>query len=248
MSMNQLAAWHVRYRYFAFTLIELLVVVAIIVVLVAILLPSLSRAREQSKAIKCGAQMKQIGVAMYNYASENTGRLPPTRLNDPSSSAWTGTDKDWFLYGLWTATGYRESDWHWQNNRIQHPSGSAMRYNVFNCPVTVQLRRLTPTATGYYSDASASYGVNYSATGLTRSITLMGSSPMMVVLLENSSYYFNWTWPWIPTDGYTGGLLPHLGATNALYLDGHVELKKYKEIPYKNTWDINNVDIFFRGY
>lgn len=234
----------VRCRRTAFTLIELLVVVAIIVVLMAILLPSLNRAREQAKGVKCGAQMKQIGAGMYNYASENAGRLPPAVLK-PSPA----DDRDYFLGALWTAVGYQEKDWNWQNNRIQHPGygGAAVRYNVFNCPVTVILRGQTPTATGYYSPGGWSYGVNYTSTGTSRSITLSGYSPLMVVLMENSSSYFNWSWPWIPTDGYTGGLLPHLGATNALFLDGHVDMKKYKEIPYNNTWDTTRVDIFWKG-
>jgi len=60
----------------SFTLIELLVVVAIIAVLVAMLLPALSRAREQTKTLKCVANLKQIGVAFFNYALENNDAFP----------------------------------------------------------------------------------------------------------------------------------------------------------------------------
>jgi prepilin-type N-terminal cleavage/methylation domain-containing protein/prepilin-type processing-associated H-X9-DG protein len=55
----------------AFTLIELLVVVAIIALLIALLLPSLGRAREQAKLVKCGTNMKSMFNAIASYAAQN---------------------------------------------------------------------------------------------------------------------------------------------------------------------------------
>jgi prepilin-type N-terminal cleavage/methylation domain-containing protein/prepilin-type processing-associated H-X9-DG protein len=51
-----------------FTLIELLVVIGIVGVLVVIVLPSLSRARAQSKQLKCAANLHQIGISLEIYA------------------------------------------------------------------------------------------------------------------------------------------------------------------------------------
>ncbi len=83
----------------AFTLIELLVVISITALLISILLPSLSRAREQAKGVTCLARLKEYGNALAAYEGLYSGMLPPARwiptgkiFDDPASSQGTGAE------------------------------------------------------------------------------------------------------------------------------------------------------------
>lgn len=78
----------VRKRRFGFTLIELLVVIAIIALLIAILLPSLSMAREASRKVVCRNNLRSIWSGVWMYSLTWDDRMPfaeDVNLTDPEA-------------------------------------------------------------------------------------------------------------------------------------------------------------------
>lgn len=81
----------------AFTLIELLVVIAIIAILAALLMPTLSRAKESGRSAACIGNLRQMGVALQLYVQDNNNRLPTMRdklagTNQPPTNVLASVD------------------------------------------------------------------------------------------------------------------------------------------------------------
>ncbi|HEV8377662.1 MAG TPA: prepilin-type N-terminal cleavage/methylation domain-containing protein [Tepidisphaeraceae bacterium] len=79
-----------------FTLIELLVVVAIIAILIAILLPTLRKAKESANSVVCQSNLKQLGFGFLIFAQDHRNALPGGKFDRGDPIEW---HRDWLFNG-----------------------------------------------------------------------------------------------------------------------------------------------------
>lgn len=79
----------------AFSLVELLVVVAIIGTLVALLLPAVQAARASARRTHCASNMRQVGIAVHQFANAHDGRFPLMAYHNAQQSTKTEEQKSW---------------------------------------------------------------------------------------------------------------------------------------------------------
>lgn len=213
----------------AFTLIELLVVVAIVTLLIAIMLPSLARAREQSKQTVCANNMRQIGIGVACYVTDFSGWLPPA-TNEIHNFGDTGAPANFLSYA------------------IESLPNSATR-KVFSCPAAVgnwddnRFWNHAPTAS-----SDTTYMPNGAA--MARPVTQI---PQDVIILHEQSLHSSTVWQRPQNEATWSGVIiwnasarnekfypwhfystaehycnQHFAGGNLVYLDGHAEYRKYK--------------------
>lgn len=191
-----------------------------------------------AKKSKCTSNLTQIAHGIMLYTSDNDGQFPPdtdpAKAGQQQGSFWAAT--------IWTYVGYAPKSLIYPENDLQGSIGADK--NIFHCPVTK-----------YYSKAqfkeicvpkSWPVGNRFSyAMNNTPSRVLFGDPNIPVHLgnIKNAGatalvmeMHESGGNQWSYHNAF--GLLPHDGACNVLFYDGHIELILYKNIAaYKDTTD-----------
>lgn len=138
----------------AFTLIELLVVIAIVGILLALLLPAVQRARASARAMACRNNLKQIGLALHNYADTFGGHLPPNVTTPWTYAILPQLDQS----ALFDRYDHRFDAF---GTSIPNAELGATRISVFECPDD------QPQSLGPWNWTTASYAGNLDLIGVS---------------------------------------------------------------------------------
>lgn len=110
----------------AFTLIEVLVVVAILALLVAILLPSLQKARAQSRRTVCLSNLHQLSIGLYTYQADYRGKAP--RFEQTLEAPVTNAE------ALWVPSPVPSGKGHATRLGMLYPRYTGREPDIFFCP------------------------------------------------------------------------------------------------------------------
>jgi prepilin-type N-terminal cleavage/methylation domain-containing protein len=237
-----------------FTLIELLVVVAIIALLIAILLPSLARAKNQAKKTACASNMHQIGIALNTYGAEYENNLPPETGRGFETYGY-GTTSTRHLYMRWgyanvapyTFPNGRTDTTHWRE-LICMDVGTVKDPRVFFCPgqsnTTWMYTKPASSTTDPYSflgpinaHSGYSYQLHLGGNPLMSPTFVTGPQKLNVKGQYNGAAYTKLTsLPkdiWLMSDKiYDVISIPHAAnaGSNGLFGDAHVEFGSNSKI------------------
>lgn len=211
-----------------FTLIELLIVISIIAILAAMLLPTLTKAREMAYGIKCTSNLKQVGLSVMSYTGDYKETFPQV------------FERDWWsnwCYRLYQAGHIRNrnillcpSD---KKNSVFSSYENAnygANYNVLQCftmqPKPMTLSLLQKLKSQYSSKGVVLFGDTWSKKS-GDPFGLSGGDNKGFIL--NVQYGGAFHYPGVPSGVYYPLALRHAKTANVLWDDGHVDKKRYKD-------------------
>jgi len=225
----------------AFTLVELLVVIGIIAILVSLLLPSLNKAREQARSVKCASNLRQIGLAVNMYINATKGYFPyPTTTQGEQQLWYTAIDQ----YMVSNPNANRNGSGSATGQRTYHEGKQCPVWDEFNGDVGVSnvqavgkesaktykmnshLRRRFPTR-NHAKAAWIHRTTEFVLIGDATSLDVTGDHPDPTQnIKESNDLSFE-----VGDPTQQAGPCPrHNKGANILFVDGHVDLIKLKTI------------------
>jgi prepilin-type N-terminal cleavage/methylation domain-containing protein/prepilin-type processing-associated H-X9-DG protein len=211
----------------AFTLIELLVVIAIIALLAALLSPAMATARHRARALTCVNNMHQLGITFQMYANDWEGRVPLSAQNisDPNAGDYGGTPAPWTIHLQWRKYLLANSpSAYWQFTEDA-------RKSILLCPADPSSEQ---AGTLTYPPTQMEYGGSYvynSETIAVNGLIPKAESSKKILLIDGptknasgqpNTFDQNNITSQMTAPGYPS-TKRHLGKSNALYFDWHVE-------------------------
>ena len=233
-----------RCRRQGFTLIELLVVISVIAVLMAILMPALSRAKEQGKRAACLSNLKNLSLAWIMYADENDDNLV---CGD--SGEYTGMNSASLPFNK---SHYNEEPWvlrDWSQGMTQQQKEQAIMdgalypytktLKLYKCPtverkVAMSYNHVSPPVRTYsISDAMNCRNWDNMGAEMLKKRTTIPEAANRIVFVDDGGtcpsalggwtvYTNQWTW-WDPPP------VRHGDGTTFSFADGHSEYHKWED-------------------
>jgi prepilin-type processing-associated H-X9-DG protein/prepilin-type N-terminal cleavage/methylation domain-containing protein len=213
-----------------FTLIELLVVIAIIAILAAMLLPSLGRARETSRAVACLGMLRQFGLANESYSNDSGDWYVPAKHR-----------VDWVI---WEANSL------FRQNLGLEDDGTSYAAKAYICPDAAACLQAPADAKNRY-ELGTSWGANVTGLNLYPTDLYVGYRRSSVVAPSQKLMFADavdwWIMEWW-SDTYVGetwtamaAAYRHSGRINMVYFDGHAaSMKREQAVKQDSLWAVQN--------
>jgi len=205
-----------------FTLIELLVVIAVIAILMALLMPALSRAREQGKRMVCMNNAKTLAMAWTMYCDEHAGNMPKANVD-----ATTG----WILNPSNTTPVEAPRDT--QIEAIKR--GQLFRYvqnvKTYRCPVARSVEWRTYSSTHSMNGISDAAGRSFDGGPVTKNLYKLKEPALRFVFIDDFGEDWDAAWavPWSQPAWWNPIPARHGAGTVMSFADGHVEWWPWKD-------------------